>query len=157
MSSSVNEQMVRQANGAEQQSLSLIRALVVDDDKTVKNLVGRMLESLGYWTDSADGGVAAMRCIKQSSYRLVVSDFQMPDFDGYSLGGWLKHQSKQTKIIIMTGCAPPEVESYMSAGVIDGWLFKPFNLKNLRDLICELFHTDIPWLPNQRQIGASHR
>ena len=157
MPSSVIEQMVRQANGTELQSFSLIRALVVDDDNTVKNLVSRMLESLGYWTDSADGGVAAMRSIKQSSYRLVVSDLQMPDFDGYSLGGWLKNQSKQTKVIMMTGCAPAEVDNYMGTGVIDGWLFKPFTLTNLRELICELFQTDIPWLPNLRQIGTSHR
>lgn len=76
-----------------------------------------------------------MRCLSRSSYDLMITDLQMPDMDGYALSGWLKHRSKNTKVIVMTGRNPAEVVKYMNNGVVDRWMFKPFSLNTLEGLL----------------------
>lgn len=115
-----------------------LRALVVDDVETMVEVVCRMMEALGFWVDSADGGHAATRCLSQARYDFVVTDLNMPDMDGYALAQWVKHQTRHTKVIIMTGCHPSEVTDYLHTGIVDRWLFKPFRLLELRKMLGDL-------------------
>jgi CheY-like chemotaxis protein len=119
-----------------------LRALVVDDDHCLVTIVHQMLEVLGFSVDTANGGLAAMRCLSQFRYDLMVTDLQMPDMDGYSLSGWLKHKSRDTKVIVMTGRNPADVVGYMKSGIVDRWLFKPFSFSKLRGLLGDLIPTE---------------
>jgi DNA-binding NtrC family response regulator len=119
------------------------RALVVDDDHCLVQVVHQMLEVLGFRADSAIGGLAAMRCLSQSRYDLMITDLQMPDMDGYTLSGWLKHKSPDTKVIVMTGNNHADVVNYMDTGIVDHWLFKPFSLTKLAGILNELVPTDM--------------
>ncbi|MDA8140874.1 MAG: response regulator [Desulfobacteraceae bacterium] len=107
------------------------RALVVDDQAVALKLVQRMLEILGFSTVAVSGGRDAMVCLNQYRYDLLLTDLQMPDMDGYSLAGWLKHQWQDTPVIIMTGTCPAEVAGFMRGNLVDHWLFKPFTLNEL--------------------------
>ena len=51
--------------------------------------------------------------------------------DGYTLSGWLKQKSTDTKVIVMTGNNHADVVNYMDTGIVDHWLFKPFSLTKL--------------------------
>jgi CheY-like chemotaxis protein len=119
------------------------KALVVDGVHCLPQTVHRMLQSLGFKTESVNGGLAAMRRLSQSRYDLMVTDLQIPDFDGYALSGWLKHQSKgkDTKVIVMTGGNRADVFNYMNNGVVDRWMFKPFSLTTLTGIVGELVTT----------------
>lgn len=111
------------------------RVLVVDDDHGLVHLMRQLMGDIGFSADTANGGLAAMRCLSRSSYDLMITDLQMPDMDGYALSGWLKHRSKDTKVIVMTGCNPADVVNYMHTGVVDRWMFKPFSLDTLEGLL----------------------
>jgi CheY-like chemotaxis protein len=113
--------------------------LVVDDNDFTLKLVCNMLEDLGFKVDAADGAAAAMQSFSQIDYGFVVSDLQMPEIDGYALATWLKHQSKTTKVIIMTGVPG---SGKCGIAVVD-WLFKPFGLNKLARLIGEFAPLDI--------------
>jgi two-component system, NarL family, capsular synthesis sensor histidine kinase RcsC len=99
------------------------------------HLMCQLMEDIGFSPDTANGGLAAVRCLSRSIYHLLITDLQMPDMDGYALSGWLKHRSKDTKVIVMTGRNPAEVGNYMNTGVVDRWLFKPFSLNTLEGLL----------------------
>jgi two-component system, NarL family, capsular synthesis sensor histidine kinase RcsC len=116
------------------------RLLLVDDDHATILVVNRMLEALGFWVHAVNSGPAAKDCISQFRYDLLVSDLQMPEIDGYMLSSCLKAKSQDTKAIIMTGVGCDDVAGYMNTGIVDGWLFKPFSLSELRRVIrqCEL-------------------
>jgi CheY-like chemotaxis protein len=129
---------------------SLKRVLVVDDSHLMLMAVSHMAEALGFKADSATGGLAALRNSTQFSYDLLITDLQMQDFDGYALAGMLKQKTRQIKAIIMTGCAQSEVINYMNTGVVDSWLYKPFRLQDLGEMLSTLFPTDILLLPYRR-------
>jgi CheY-like chemotaxis protein len=115
-----------------------IRTLVVDDDPVTLKIVATMLKSLGYCVDSADDGHAAIRHVKAGLYDLVITDLQMPGISGHTLARRVKKQSRQTAVIIMTGCSRSEVREYMADGPADRWIFKPFGLIELSGLLGEL-------------------
>lgn len=101
-----------------------------------------MVEALGFRADAANGLLAAMRYLSQSKYDLMVTDLQMRDMDGYALSGWLKLESKDTKVIVMTGRNLADVVHYMNTGIVDRWMFKPFSLTKLAGIVGELVPTD---------------
>jgi two-component system capsular synthesis sensor histidine kinase RcsC len=123
------------------------KALVVDDDHCLVQVVHHMLQTLGFKGETANGGLAAMKCLSRSRYDLMVTDLQMPGMDGYALSGWLKHRPKgrDTKVIVMTGLSYANVVNYMNTGIVDRWIFKPFSLTKLADVVCEL----VPTIPGQ--------
>lgn len=118
-----------------------LRALVVDDDLCLLSVVHQMVEALGFRVDAATGGIAAMRYLSQSRYDLMVTDLQMPDMDGYALSGWLKHKFNNTKVIVMTGSTHSNVVNYINTGIVDRWMFKPFSLTKLAEIVGELVAT----------------
>jgi CheY-like chemotaxis protein len=123
-------------------ALSLVsaprRVLVVDDDHCMQHLMCQLMGDIGFRADAVNGGLAAMKCLSRSIYDLMITDLQMPDMDGYALSGWLKNQTKDTKVIVMTGLNPADVVNYMHNGIVDRWIFKPFSLNTLEEVLSEL-------------------
>jgi two-component system capsular synthesis sensor histidine kinase RcsC len=121
---------------------AILRLLVVDDDDSLLQTVQQMVEALGFKTDVANGGLAAMRCLSRSRYDLMITDLQMPVMDGFALSRYLKSNFKGTKVIVMTGMGPGDVDDYMHTGIVDRWLFKPFSLNTLGELLDEMLSAD---------------
>lgn len=116
-----------------------LRSLVVDDDHIVLSVVARMLAKLGYHgVETAQKEPEAMTKLTQGPYDLLVTDLEMPDMNGYHLTQKIKNETKDTKVIIMTGLAKHECEEMMVTPWVDGWLFKPFGLEALRDMLLHL-------------------
>lgn len=127
-----------------------IRVLVVDDDHNSVVMVSRLLKTLGLRVDAANGSLAAIQCIRQSQYDLVVTDLQMPVMDGFELAVWIKQGSEQIPVIIMTERRLSEIEKKMHAGKVDAWLFKPCHSPELRNTLRKLrsFISNRPETPN---------
>lgn len=113
------------------------RVLVVDDDTNICDAVTKILVSFGYEVSQADDGITAMSHLATSQYDLVITDFEMPLMNGYRLSAWLKQESPNTIVVIMTAACEAEVYQYMVTGVVDKWLFKPFGTK----VLCEALNT----------------
>lgn len=142
MSPRLNASLLRKTDQPLPSQYSSLRALVVDDEDYLLELVCRMLSFLGIGADAADGGPAAMRCLEQNTYDLLITDYQMPEVDGYTLAGWLKQQSRHTKIIVMTGRSPADMKTCMNGGIVDDWLFKPFTMSMLAVMLDRHFNPD---------------
>jgi CheY-like chemotaxis protein len=122
------------------------RALVVGGDETVTTVVCQVLKSFKFDVSSTKGGFAAMHLLNQSNYDLVITDLQIPDFDGYALAGWLKQKSENTKAIVMTGFGNSEVLNHINSHVVDGWIFKPFSQIELIGMLHKYFPQQIELL-----------
>lgn len=59
-----------------------------------------------------------------TSYHLVVTDLQMPEFSGHELIDWLKLNSAETKILVMTMFDSPFVFRKVMASKADGFFVK---------------------------------
>jgi len=108
------------------------RCLVVDDDGNVLKIVVDMLIMLGFQkVDTAQMKPELMNKLATGSYDLLVTDLEMPDMNGFDLSHRIKKEVHDTKVIIMTGRHKNECLEMMETGWADGWLFKPFGVKEL--------------------------
>jgi DNA-binding response OmpR family regulator len=110
----------------------LLRCMVVDDDGNVLKIVADMLTMLGFQrVDTAQMKPELMNKLATGSYDLLVTDLEMPDMNGFELSHRIKKEVDDTKVIIMTGRHKNECLEMMETGWADGWLFKPFGVKEL--------------------------
>jgi chemotaxis protein histidine kinase CheA len=66
----------------QQEPLSI---LVVDDSLTTRTLISNILLENGYDVISAKSGKEAIELLSHKSYRLIVTDIEMPEMDGFEL------------------------------------------------------------------------
>ncbi|MDD5285669.1 MAG: response regulator, partial [Desulfuromonadaceae bacterium] len=78
--------------------------LVVDDDEFTAELTGLILESAGYETVIAIGGMDALEKIATDpSIGIVLSDMNMPFMDGIQLFSELRGQGFKQAFVLLTG------------------------------------------------------
>lgn len=101
------------------------RVLVVDDHKSNRRLLRRILEEDGYVVKEANDGTVALDLTKEESFHLVISDLKMPRLSGMELLQKIKSDSPETLVILLTahGTIQSAVEA-MKCGAFD-YLCKP--------------------------------
>lgn len=115
-----------------------LAALVVDDDPIVLQCTGGMLKNLGFTTHMAGGGVEALALLKDSAWDLILTDYAMPVIDGYQLGQKAKAIFAVPRVVIMTGHCQAAVAQHTNDPYIDGWLFKPFRMLHLKEMLLSI-------------------
>jgi two-component system NtrC family response regulator len=101
------------------------RILLVDDDESIRKVLGYMLEEAGYAVESAPGADAGLRLASAHRPDLVLSDIKMPGKDGLELLRELRALDPSIPVIILTafGTVGTAVEA-MKHGASD-YLTKP--------------------------------
>ncbi len=81
------------------------RALVVDDEASVRGLVARLLERRGYVVTQAEDGEAALRRLTNERFDLVLCDVRMPRLGGRVLFTEVqaRHPGLARAFVLMTG------------------------------------------------------
>lgn len=103
--------------------------LVADDDRTVRNLVSRVLTLKGYRPLTASGGEEALTLAVQQPVDAFVLDLFMPDIDGLEVCRALRGLDcgRNAPILCMTAAGEaPHVSSAFGAGA-DDFIVKPVN------------------------------
>ncbi|HWB69425.1 MAG TPA: response regulator transcription factor [Solirubrobacterales bacterium] len=102
--------------------------LVVDDEPTIVEVVGRYMERAGYETHSAGDGPEAIRLAALHRPDLVVLDVMLPGFDGLEVMRRLpRAEGARTAVILLTARGE---ESDRLVGLRDGaddYVVKPFS------------------------------
>ena len=106
--------------------------LVVDDEQSMRELLGIMLRQVGYDVTLADGGEPAVQALKTDDFDLVITDLRMRKVDGLAVLRAAKDHSPRTVVLVVTAFASTEtaVEA-MKLGAYD-YVTKPFKLDELR-------------------------
>jgi class 3 adenylate cyclase/CheY-like chemotaxis protein len=110
------------------------RILVVDDNASNRDLLGRQLTRAGHTVAEVDGGHAALIKLASESFDLVLLDMMMPDLSGYEVLRRLKAQSATSDVPVIMISALDDLDSVMrciEAGAVD-YLLKPFDPTLLR-------------------------
>jgi signal transduction histidine kinase/CheY-like chemotaxis protein len=111
------------------------RALLVDDEEDLREVLRETLEDLGLVIDEAESGLQALTMIRNNSYKIVYTDLKMPGMSGDELIHQAKEQGhNQIKYIIVTGGATAlmsqESQDRINA-LSDGVVTKPFTAKSI--------------------------
>lgn len=108
------------------------KILVVEDDPVAAALIRKVLETQGLRTDFAKTGVEALQMHRKHAYRLVLSDWMMPEMTGIDLCRELRqHGGAYTYFVLCSskGERADRVEAF-DAGV-DDFMVKPVDRDEL--------------------------
>jgi DNA-binding NtrC family response regulator len=111
------------------------RILVVDDSRSMLEVLDRNLKSAGYGVVTAPGVAEAVRILEGARIDLVITDLKMPKVGGLDLIRHVHENFKDAGIITITGYA--SIESAVTA-VKEGaeyYLPKPFTDAELLDAV----------------------
>jgi CheY-like chemotaxis protein len=108
------------------------RILVAEDNKSIQDVVSRILKFMGFEVALAGNGIEALSVFLDSSFDLVLTDLQMPNMDGWSLASRIKERSPNTPVVLMTGADRETVLKKVERGPVDSVIFKPFRLEDLQ-------------------------
>jgi len=118
------------------------RILVVDDAKTMTDIVFRILKDAKYAdVDCLYDGVSALAALRRKEYDLVITDWQMEPISGVELTKLIKTDARLSKvrIILITGLHGKEDEAWLSGA--DGYVTKPFEPRDLLQKVEDVLST----------------
>jgi two-component system OmpR family response regulator len=108
-----------------------VRVLVVDDERSLAELLGRVLGHEGWDVEVALSGLAAVRVARTFRPDAVVLDIGMPDIDGLEVLRRLRATNPAVCVVFLT--ARDSVEDRI-AGITaggDDYVTKPFSLEEV--------------------------
>ena len=111
------------------------RALVVDDEPDIRDLLSITLGRMDIAVDTAGDHATAVRKLGGESYDLVLTDMRLPDRDGLEIVEWIQAHRPGVPVAVIT--AHGNVEAAVRAlklGAFD-FISKPLDLGSLRKLI----------------------
>ncbi|KAB8140863.1 response regulator [Chloroflexia bacterium SDU3-3] len=115
------------------------RALVIDDERSIRELCVMVLAQLGYYVEQADDGDVALELIGTADpFDLVLVDVHLPRVGGIEVLRELRRSSPSTMVVVMTGygsSAHSDEATRLGARAV---LLKPFSIELLRSLAREV-------------------
>ncbi|HUK50896.1 MAG TPA: response regulator [Terriglobales bacterium] len=113
------------------------RILIIDDDDSIRALIGRILRINGYMVDSAETGREGIEKSNLNAYDLALIDRRLPDMDGTSLLTDLRSVAPGMVKIMLTGYSSPENRTEAFEKYADGYITKPVKIEDLLKTIKE--------------------
>lgn len=115
-----------------------MNVLIVDDYKTMLRIIENLLKQLGFKNvQQATDGAAALKMLRDGSFGLVISDWNMQPMTGLQLLKEVRadEKLKATPFIMITAESKTEnVVAAKEAGV-NNYIVKPFNAETLKQKI----------------------
>jgi len=116
------------------------RILVAEDDPAGRFLAGRQLALLGCVYDTVAHGTQALEAWERRDYALVITDCQMPGFDGYALARAIRETEAaqgrpRVPILGMTAHAGARERRLCREAGMDDCLHKPMTLGMLQAVV----------------------
>jgi len=114
--------------------------LLVDDEEMILEVSQALLESLGYTVLMAKGGREALEIYKENRdiIDMIILDMIMPDMGGGETCDHLRAINPELKILLSSGYSiDGQAKEILERGC-DGFIQKPFNMKELSGKIREI-------------------
>jgi signal transduction histidine kinase/DNA-binding NarL/FixJ family response regulator len=105
------------------------RVLIVEDNPVNQKLAVRILQRLGYRTETADHGRAALAAMEREEFDAVLMDCQMPEMDGFDATARIRERegdARHTPIIAVTANVLEEDRERCLQAGMDEYVAKPF-------------------------------
>ena len=111
------------------------RILIAEDDRAVREFIGRALDHVGHEVASVTDGLAALEALRAAEYDLLISDIMMPGLDGVSLALKVSKEWPDMGIMLMTGYAHERQRAHNLDSLSHEVISKPFSLKEITEAV----------------------
>ncbi|HXE96340.1 MAG TPA: response regulator [Dongiaceae bacterium] len=117
------------------------RLLIAEDDPTIRQVLGTMLQLLNFEIDFAENGQLAVEMWERGNYDLILMDVQMPRMNGFEATAAIREIERTSgghiPIVAMTAHAlKTDEEKCLDAGM-DAYVSKPIDFKKTVEVIKE--------------------
>lgn len=123
-----------------------MKALVVDDNATSRNVLKSYLESFSFQVSQVNTGEQAIQVLEnapvEDPYRLVLMDWKLPKMDGISAARRIKNNPKIPhipRIVMITAYSREDIIQQSNDVNLDGFLIKPVHPSVLLNAIIDVF------------------
>ncbi|MBX3178795.1 MAG: CHASE domain-containing protein [Candidatus Hydrogenedentes bacterium] len=123
--------------GLEADSGGPYRILVVDDNKSNRDLLRAILEPVGFVIEEAANGSEALDLVERWEPHIVLMDLRMPAMDGYEATRRIKSnpRARATPVIAVTASAFEDDERAVLASGVDGYVRKPYRPQTIFEVL----------------------
>ena len=123
------------------QSTEKMRALIVDDDRTLREGCASVLRSEGFVVEVSARGDEAIEMVRRSRFDIMFVDVYMTPVTGIDVLKTVMATAPNTLVVLMTG--NPSVDSSIEAMEMGAWeyLSKPYSGTQLQLLLGRAAHT----------------
>jgi PAS domain S-box-containing protein len=113
------------------------KLLIVDDEEAIRNLMSRMLHSLGYTVTTCDSGNNALQVFgtNPNAFDMVITDLAMPGITGIVLAGKLLKLRPEIPVIIATGFSDTLSPDQVRVAGIREMVMKPLRFDDLATVV----------------------
>jgi two-component system, NtrC family, response regulator PilR len=108
------------------------RILVVDDERSMREMLTILLKREGHQVSVAENGQGAIDLLNQRPFDLVVSDARMPDVDGLEVLRHARSINPSVIAIMVTAYGSPDLLRGVAQLGVNDYVEKPFNTEVLR-------------------------
>lgn len=121
-----------------------IRVGVVDDNKSVAEIISEILGSRDFECFDAYDGRGAIEMVKARDLDLLILDFVLPDLSGLEVVRTLEGLGFKIPTIIITGAAKEPPGGWAISPSVRGVIRKPFSGSELRRKVAEVTGRELP-------------
>ena len=112
------------------------RILVVDDETTIVEMLGKLLRRAEFEVVTAGSAEEALEYLKDHEVSMVISDHVMPGMQGAELLGWVRTEYPDAIRIMMTGFTDMKAAAQaVNEAQIYHFFLKPWDTTNLLEIV----------------------
>ena len=133
---------------------SMIRVLVVEDDKETAAYIVKGLSECGHMADHAKDGREGLLMSDSTDYQVVIADRMLPKVDGVTMTRTLRGSGNRTPILMLSALGDVEDRVVGLKAGADDYLVKPFAFSELQARLEALVRRAEPESPDTVLIVA---
>lgn len=116
----------------------MAQILIVDDSKTVREMMTKLVQSLGFSCTACETGEEGLVAAQENAFDLILTDYNMPNMNGFEMAKKIKEESvvnSRTPIVCITSHTNETLKKQSKEFMITGWMLKPVKEDHLSSLI----------------------
>lgn len=113
-----------------------MKALVIDDSRTMRTIIGRIVKELGYDVVEAGNGKEGLTQLQAAGpFEIALVDWNMPEMNGYEFVVATRADAQYAEMKIMMVTTETEVSQVTKAieAGANEYLMKPFTKESLKE------------------------
>ena len=116
---------------SKENEVAVQRVLVVDDEKSISELITTSLRFVGFDVRTAATGAEALRVAEEFKPHALILDVMLPDLDGFEVCRQLRESGQEVGVLFLTAkdSTDDKIKGLTLGG--DDYVTKPFSLEEL--------------------------
>ncbi len=122
-----------------------MRAIVIDDSKSIRSILSKILIEIGFTVEEAANGIEALDVIKKDKVDLALVDWNMPTMNGYEFIQEVRKDNTYKDMRMMMVTTETEMNKVVEAleAGANEYVMKPFTKEMIIEKLT-LMGMDIP-------------